>query len=98
MSCGYYPKTAQPCIDKGLTLYHGNVLAGHNYMGYSWLGSVPIGKVVKVASGAMQGTYRVFGHTYVNRQSGSFPDTKGAALVLQTCKGDGTSFSLLNRI
>jgi hypothetical protein len=90
----------QPCIDAGaLTMYAGNILAGHNYMGYSWLATVPVGRTVRVISGPLAGTYKVYGHLRINRQGGSIPAFPGSpALVLQTCEGSGTGFSLLHRV
>ena len=90
---------AQKCIDAGtLTMYAGNILAGHNYMGYQWLSRVPVGKRVVVVSGPLAGAYRVYGHMRLNHQGGSIPSFGGASLVLQTCEGSGTGFSLLNRV
>jgi hypothetical protein len=89
----------QACIDTGsLTLYAGNILAGHNYMGYQWLASVPTGRTVRVISGPVAGTYRVYGHLRINRQGGRIPDFGSADLVLQTCVGSGTGFSLLHKV
>ncbi|MFF1684455.1 MULTISPECIES: hypothetical protein [unclassified Streptomyces] len=89
---------AQPCIDAGaLTMYAGRILAGHNYMGYQWLSRVPVGRTVRVISGPLAGTYKVYGHLRINRQGGAIPAFEGAALVLQTCEGSGTGFSLLRR-
>ncbi|GAB1326910.1 hypothetical protein [Streptomyces sennicomposti] len=90
----------QPCIDAGsLTMYAGNILGGHNYMGYQWLSRVPVGRTVRVISGPLAGTYRVYGHLRINRQGGTIPDFPGSpALVLQTCEGRGTGFSLLHRM
>lgn len=92
----------QPCIDSGtLTLYgqpYGvNILAGHNYQGFQWLSRLPVGRTVVVTSGQLAGTYRVTGHLRLNRQSGNLPSFGGADLVLQSCEGDGTGFSLLHR-
>lgn len=90
---------AQSCIDAGkLTMYNGNYLAGHNYMGYQWLSRVPVGATVRVTSGPLAGTYRVYSHLRLNRQGGAFPSTGGADLVLQSCESNGTGFSLANRI
>lgn len=90
----------QPCIDAGaLTMYAGRILAGHNYMNYQWLSRVPVGRTVRVISGPLAGTYRVYGHLVINRQHGSIPDFAGSpALVLQACEGSGTGFSLLHRV
>jgi hypothetical protein len=80
-------------------MYAGNILAGHNYMGYSWLATVPVGRTVRVISGPLAGTYKVYGHLRINRQGGSIPAFPGSpALVLQTCEGSGTGFSLLHRV
>lgn len=92
----------QPCIDSGtLTLYgqpYGvNILAGHNYQGFQWLSRLPVGRTVVVTSGQLAGTYRVTGHLRLNRQSGNLPSFGGADLVLQSCEGNGTGFSLLHR-
>lgn len=93
------PSNVQSCIDAGkLTGYNGNYLAGHNYMGYQWLSRVAVGTTVRVTSGPLAGTYRVYGHLHLNRQGGSFPNTGGADLVLQSCEGSGTGFSLARRI
>lgn len=90
---------AQRCIDAGtLTMYAGRILAGHNFQGYQWLSRVPVGRTVYVISGPLAGTYRVYGHLYVGRQGGSIPDFGKADLVLQTCTGRGTGFSLAVRI
>jgi len=90
---------AQECIDAGaLTMYAGRILAGHNYMGYQWLSRIPVGQEVRVISGPLAGTYEVYGHLRINRQGGSIPAFPGSpALVLQTCVGNGTGFSLLKR-
>jgi len=94
----------QPCIDqgRGLTLYGRdvgvNILAAHNYHGYQWLSRVAVGRTVVVTSGQLAGTYRVTGHMRLNRQSGSIPSFGGADLVLQSCEGSGTGFSLLRRV
>jgi hypothetical protein len=90
---------AQSCIDDGhLTMYGGRILAGHNYMGYQWLSRVAVGRTVRVIYGPLAGTYRVYGHMRINRQGGAIPDFGGAALVLQSCEGSGTGFSLLKRV
>lgn len=90
----------QPCIDAGsLTFYAGRILAGHNYMGYQWLSRVPVGRTVRVISGPLAGTYRVYGHLTIGRQGGSIPAFAGSPdLVLQSCEGSGTGFSLLHRV
>jgi hypothetical protein len=92
----------QKCINRGsLTLYYPNgypTLAGHNYMGWSWLDDVPTGKVVRVTYGPAKGTYKVYSHMRLNHQGGKAPSFGSAALVLQTCAGSGTGFSLLHRI
>ncbi|MGW6754561.1 hypothetical protein [Streptomyces sp. NPDC055006] len=92
----------QRCIDAGsLTAYNTGatpILAGHNYRGYQWLSRVPAGKRVIVVSGPLAGTYRVYGHLRLGRQGGSIPSFGGASLVLQSCEGNGTGFSLLRRI
>ncbi|MER7922120.1 hypothetical protein ABTY96_03115 [Streptomyces sp. NPDC096057] len=89
----------QPCVDAGsLTMYAGRILAGHNYMGYQWLSRVPVGRTVRVISGPLAGTYRVYGHLTIGRQGGAIPDFPGSpSLVLQSCEGSGTGFSLLHR-
>jgi hypothetical protein len=80
-------------------MYAGRILAGHNYMGYQWLSRVPVGRTVRVVSGPLAGTYRVYSHLTINRQGGSIPAFPGSpALVLQTCEGSGTGFSLLHRV
>lgn len=93
---------AQKCIDAGsLTAYNTAatpILAGHNYMGYQWLSRVPVGKRVIVVSGPLAGTYRVYAHMTIGRQGGSIPSFGSANLVLQSCEGSGTGFSLLHRI
>lgn len=95
---------AQSCIDKGyLTLYNPGqkTLAGHNYMGYQWMSRLPVGRIVKVTSGPVAGTYRVYDHAWSKRarQGGKFPPKARAAdLVLQTCEPNGTGFSLLRRV
>lgn len=90
----------QPCIDDGaLTMYAGNILAGHNYMGYQWLSRVPVGRTVRVISGPLAGTFEVYGHLRIDRQGGTIPAFAGSPdLVLQSCEGSGTGFSLLHRI
>ncbi|MFF3140849.1 hypothetical protein ACFVRU_03695 [Streptomyces sp. NPDC057927] len=96
-SCNANP---QPCVDAGgLTMYAGNILAGHNFKGYQWLSRVPVGRTVRVISGPLAGTYKVYGHLRLNHQGGAVPSFAGApALVLQTCEGSGTGFSLLHRV
>lgn len=95
---------AQSCINKGyLTLYNPGqkTLAGHNYMGYQWMSRLPVGRIVKVTSGPVAGTYRVYDHAWSKRarQGGKFPSKARAAdLVLQTCEPNGTGFSLLRRV
>lgn len=96
----------QPCIDAGsLTYYSGcwkngecsQLIGGHDYMGWEWLNSVPLGTIVNV-SGPGSGVYEVYDHMYINRQGGDMPSFGGAALVLQSCSGNGTAFSLLRRV
>ncbi|KDQ65665.1 hypothetical protein [Streptomyces sp. NTK 937] len=91
---------AQECIDAGtLTMYAGNILAGHNFDGYQWLSRVPVGRTVHIIRGPLAGSYEVYGHQRLNRQGGSIPDFDGAPdLVLQTCEGSGTGFTLLRRV
>lgn len=92
----------QPCVDRGPTLYgqpYGpGVIAAHNHMGYQWLSRLPVGRTVVVPSGPVAGTYEVTGHMRLNRQSGALPSFGSADLVLQSCEGSGTGFSLLRRI
>jgi hypothetical protein len=98
-SYAWCPGSAQSCIDAGrLTGYNQKYLAGHNYRGYQWLSRVAVGTTVRVTSGPLTGTYRVYGHLRLNRQGGSFPDTGGADLVLQSCESNGTGFSLARRV
>lgn len=95
----------QPCIDAGnLTYYSGTgggkwsqFLGGHDYDGWDWLHSVPVGTTVHIEGGVAAGTYEVFDHVYINRQGGSIPYLAGD-LALQSCKGDGTGFSLLRKV
>lgn len=95
---------AQKCIDQGyLTKYNPGrpTLAGHNYMGYQWMSRLPVGRVVKITSGSLRGTYRVYDHAWSKRarQGGKFPSKAyGADVVLQTCEPNGTGFSLLRRV
>ncbi|WP_327379387.1 hypothetical protein [Streptomyces sp. NBC_01212] len=88
---------AQECIDDGtLTMYAGRILAGHNFDGYQWLSRVPVGRTVRVIRGPLAGTYEVYGHLRIDRQGGEIPGFDGAPdLVLQTCEGSGTGFTLL---
>lgn len=95
---------AQKCIDQGyLTKYNPGrpTLAGHNYMGYQWMSRLPVGRVVKITSGSLRGTYKVYDHAWSKRarQGGKFPSKAyGADVVLQTCEPNGTGFSLLRRL
>ncbi|MFJ5103232.1 hypothetical protein [Streptomyces sp. NPDC088554] len=90
---------AQECIDAGeLTMYGGRILAGHNYLGYQWLSRIPVGRTVRVLYGPLEGTYKVYGHLRLSRQGGAIPSFGGADLVLQTCEGSGTGFSLARRV
>ena len=92
----------QPCVDRGLTLYgqpYGvSILAAHNYMGYQWLSRLPVGWTVVVGSGPVAGTYKVTGHQGIDRQGGQLPRFGPADLILQTCEGSGTGFTLLKRV
>ena len=97
----------QPCIDAGsLTYYAGNwangewsqLIAGHDYMGFEFLNSVPVGTIVEVVGGPAAGTYTVYDHMYIGRQGGDMPAFGGASLVLQSCQNSGTGFSLLRSI
>lgn len=103
--CGSAVAAAQKCIDQGkLTLYYPagvNTLAGHNYMGWSWMDDLPVGRKVVIASGGLKGTYRVYGHGWAKRgsQGGTFPPNGlGASVALQTCTSNGTGFSFLRRV
>ena len=90
----------QACIDAGgVTLYAGNILAGHDYMGFAWAyQSTKIGTTIRVSSGAYAGTYKVQKKAWIPRQSGSIPGfVNNYPLVLQTCSGNGTGFALLVR-
>src|SRR5690606_21192674 len=45
-TCTYKP---QPCIDAGgLTYYANQILAGHDYNGYQWLASMPVGTKLQI--------------------------------------------------
>jgi hypothetical protein len=74
-----------------------NWLAGHNWCGYQWMAYVKTGTTVVVTSGAAQGTYVVYDHLRLGRQSGAMPSTS-ADLVLQTCVGSGTGLTFLRRV
>jgi len=102
--CGAAVSAAQRCIDQGkLTLYYPagvKTLAGHNYMGWSWMDDLPVGRKVVIESGGLRGTYRVYGHGWAQRGSkgGKFPASGlGASVALQTCTSSGTGFSFLRR-
>lgn len=102
--CGSAVASAQRCIDQGkLALYYPagvRTLAGHNYMGWSWMDDLPVGRKVVIGSGALAGTYRVYGHGWAKRgsQGGTFPSAGlGASVALQTCTSSGTGFSFLRR-
>lgn len=90
----------QHCIDAGtLTMYAQKILAGHDYMGYQWLSRVPIGHRVRINSGPLEGTYKVYDHLKISRQHGFIPTFPGSpSLILQTCEGHATAFSLLHRL
>jgi len=91
---------SQAAIDKcNLVLWSSapNWLAAHNWCGYQWMAFVKTGTTVVVTSGAAQGTYRVYDHMRLGRQSGDMPNVS-ADLVLQTCVGDGTGLTLLRRV
>jgi hypothetical protein len=102
--CGSAVAAAQRCIDAGkLTLYYPagvKTLAGHNYMGWSWMDDLPVGRKVVITSGGLAGTYWVYGHGWAKRgsQGGTFPSAGlGASVALQTCTSTGTGFSFLRR-
>jgi hypothetical protein len=91
---------SQAAIDKcQLVLWSSSPmwLAAHNWCGYQWLAFVKTGTTVVVTSGAARGTYVVYDHMRLGRQSGAMPST-GADLVLQTCVGHGTGLTLLRRV
>ena len=98
--CGASAGAAQPCIDKGgLVLYYPagvTTLAGHDYMGWSWMDDLPVGRKVVIKSGSLAGTYRVYGNGFSTNKM--FPaNGKGADVALQTCEGNGIGFSFLRR-
>ena len=91
---------SQAAIDKcQLVLWSSSPmwLAAHNWCGYQWLAYVKTGTTVVVSSGPARGTYVVYDHLRLGRQSGAMPRT-GADLVLQTCVGTGTGLTLLRRV
>jgi hypothetical protein len=91
---------SQAAIDKcNLVLWSSSPmwLAAHNWCGYQWMAYVKSGTTVVVTSGAAKGTYRVYDHMRLGRQSGAMPDVN-ADLVLQTCVGSGTGLTLLRRV
>lgn len=93
----------QPCIDSGALTLYGNggtipILAGHNFQGWQWLSRVATGREVRVTTGMAAGRYRVYAHSYIPRQTGALPDFGRAALVLQSCEGPGTGFTLLEHL
>ncbi len=99
--CGAKLSQAQRCIDQGkLTLYYPsgvNTLAGHNYKGWYWIDDLPTGRIVKIQSGGLKGTYKVYGHAKVYDKK--FPKSgMGAAVALQTCEDSGIGFSFLRRV
>lgn len=99
--CGSKVSQAQRCIDQGkLTLYYPSgvkTLAGHNYKGWYWIDDIPTGRIVKIQSGGLKGTYKVYGHAKVYNKK--FPKSGlGASVALQTCEGSGIGFSFLRRV
>jgi hypothetical protein len=99
--CGSKLSQAQRCIDQGkLTLYYPSgvkTLAGHNYKGWYWIDDLPNGRIVKIQSGGLKGTYKVYGHAKVYDKK--FPKSGlGAAVALQTCEDSGIGFSFLRRV
>jgi len=70
-------------------------------MGYQWLSRLSVGRIVKITSGPLAGTYKVYDHAWSQRAraGGKFPaKAERADLVLQTCEPNGTGFSLLHRV
>ena len=99
--CGWSVKEAQRCIDQGKLVRYKpagvNTLAGHNYKGWYWIDDIPTGRIVKIQSGQLKGTYKVYGHAKV--YNGKFPKSGlGAAVALQTCEDSGIGFSFLRRV
>ncbi|QEQ93623.1 cysteine protease [Streptomyces phage Zuko] len=99
--CGWSVREAQRCIDQGKLVRYKpsgvNTLAGHNYKGWYWIDDLPTGRIVKIQSGQLKGTYKVYGHAKVYDKK--FPKSGlGAAVALQTCEGSGIGFSFLRRV
>lgn len=75
------------------------LLAGHDYAGWAWMSSVPVGTRIEVTAGPCAGTYEVYGHKGHDWRGGPVPEwMNGVDLVLQTCTPNGTGFSLARSI
>lgn len=75
------------------------LLAGHDYAGWAWMSSVPVGTRIEVTAGPCAGTYEVYGHNGHDWRGGPVPEwMSGVDLVLQTCTPNGTGFSLARSI
>jgi hypothetical protein len=92
----------QSAIDTGaLVLWRDApyLLAAHEHMGWSWLDEVAPGTIIEVTCGDSAGTYEAVGNDYVDEQGGSMPGYfTEYDLVLQTCSGDGSGFTLARRL
>src|SRR5690606_38397100 len=74
-------------------------VAGHDNMGWSWLDDIPTGTTTEITCGPATGTYKAVDHSGVSYQGGSAPGWfNNYDLVLQTCKGSGTGFTMAQRI
>jgi hypothetical protein len=94
------PTQLQHLIDKcKLVLWtqHPYWLAGHNWCGYQWLAYIPTRTILTITTGPAKGTYQITGHYLLHRQKGTAPNLH-ADLILQTCIGRNTGFTLAKRL
>jgi|SRR5690606_27821176 len=95
------PRTAygsQKAVDTGDLILWGDSpwhVAGHQNMGWDFLDAIPSGSTIQITCGPATGTYKAVGHKGVNYQGGYEPSWfNDYDLVLQTCAGSGTGFTV----
>lgn len=99
------PRTAygsQKAVDTGDLILWGDSpwhVAGHQDMGWDFLDAIPSGSTIKITCGPATGTYKAVGHKGVGYQGGYAPSWfNDYDLVLQTCAGSGTGFTVAQKV
>lgn len=86
---GMVTKWYSPLPGQGGTTH----LAGHNYCGFQYWSSLPMGTIVTITHDSTVYRYKIVSRTMLATQGGSSAGLIHDDLILQTCAGSGTAMT-----